>query len=151
MIGYEWTSTKFFHCLFYQFFTVLSLIYYGMMVIGISPNLQVSFVISGALYTTWNRFTGFVIPQKRIAIWWRWFAWISPISWGFNGLATSLYGDVKNKLDSGETVAEFIKDYFGFRHDLFLLWVVCLALIGSCVFFVSLFVASLKILNFQKR
>lgn len=75
---------------------------------------------------------------QRIAIWWRWFAWISPISWGFNGLATSLYGDVKNKLDSGETVAEFIKDYFGFRHDLFLLWVVCLALIGSCVFFVSL-------------
>ncbi|KAK4604283.1 hypothetical protein RGQ29_012685 [Quercus rubra] len=149
MIGYEWTSTKFFHYLFYQFFTVLSLIYYGMMVIGISPNLQVSFVISGALYTTWNLFTGFVIPQKRIAIWWRWFAWISPVSWGFNGLATSLYGDVKNKLDSGETVAEFIKDYFGFRHDL--LWVVCLALIGSCVFFVPLFVASLKILNFQKR
>lgn len=88
---------------------------------------------------------------QRIAIWWRWFAWISPISWGFNGLATSLYGDVKNKLDSGETVAEFIKDYFGFRHDLFLLWVVCLALIGSCVFFVSLFVGSLKILSFQKR
>uniref|UniRef100_A0A7N2KZZ9 ABC transporter domain-containing protein n=1 Tax=Quercus lobata TaxID=97700 RepID=A0A7N2KZZ9_QUELO len=120
MIGYEWT-TKFFHYLFYQFFIVLSLIYYGMMVIGISPNLQVSFVISGALYTTWNLFTGFVIPQKRIAIWWRWFAWISPISWGFNGLATSLYGEVKNKLDSGKTVAEFIKDYFGFRHDL--LWV----------------------------
>nr|POE58781.1 abc transporter g family member 36 [Quercus suber] len=66
MIGYEWTSTKFFHYLLYQFFTVLSLIYYGMMVIGISPNLQVSFVISGALYTTWNLFTGFVIPQKAV-------------------------------------------------------------------------------------
>lgn len=86
---------------------------------------------------------------KKLTKLWRWFAWISPVSWGFNGLATSLYGDVKNKLDSGETVAEFIKDYFGFRHDL--LWVVCLALIGSCVFFVPLFVASLKILNFQKR
>lgn len=149
MIGYEWTAIKFFQYLFALFMTILSMVYYGMLAIGISPSLEYSFLLSGALHSTWNLFTGFVIPLTRIATWWRWFFWISPISWGFYGLAASQYGDIHTKLDTGETVAGFLKDYFGFRHDF--MWVVCLALIGSCVFFASLFVVSLKVFNFQKR
>ncbi|GLT73000.1 hypothetical protein SLA2020_448900 [Shorea laevis] len=149
MIDYEWTATKYFQNMFFMFITILYHIYYGMMVMGVSPNKQVSSIVSGIFYSTWNLFTGFVIPRTRIAVWWRWYAWVSPVSWSFYGLATSQYGDIKTKLETGETVAEFIRDYFGFRYDF--LWVVSLALIGFCVFFVSVFAVSLKALNFQKR
>lgn len=64
-------------------------------------------------------------------------------------MATSQYGDVHTKLDSGETVAEFLRDYFGFRYDF--LWVVSLALVGFTVLFASVFAYSMKALNFQKR
>jgi hypothetical protein len=82
-------------------------------------------------------------------VWWRWYVWVSPVSWSFYGLTTSQYGDINTKLDTGETVAEFIRDYFGFKYDF--LWVVSLTLIGFCVLFVSVFAVSLKALNFQKR
>jgi len=54
-----------------------------------------------------------------------------------------------NKFDSGETVAEYLRDYFDFRYDF--LWVVSVVLIGFVLLFLSVYVYAMKALNFQKR
>lgn len=59
------------------------------------------------------------------------------------------YGDVETRLDTGEKVLEFMKNYYGYECDF--LWVVSLALIGFSSFFVFIYAFSVKILNFQKR
>lgn len=74
---------------------------------------------------------------------------MSPVSWSFYGLAVSQYGDVHTKLDSGETVADYMRSYFGFRHEFLL--EVCLIIIGFTFFFVLVYAYSMRALNFQKR
>lgn len=64
-------------------------------------------------------------------------------------MAVSQYGDVQSKLDSGETVSEFLRDYLGFRHDF--LPVAALALIAFTLFFAFIYTFSLKFLNFLRR
>ncbi|KAF8034418.1 hypothetical protein BT93_C0656 [Corymbia citriodora subsp. variegata] len=87
--------------------------------------------------------------MMRIAVWLRWYTWICPFSWTMYGMVTAQYGDVHSKFDSGETAAEYLGDYFGFRYDF--LWVVSVVLIGFVLLFVSVYVYAMKALNFQKR
>ncbi|XP_022756464.1 ABC transporter G family member 38 isoform X2 [Durio zibethinus] len=149
MMGFQWTVSKFFLNTFFMFITVLLFIYYGIMIVAVSPNQAAAAVLSGIFYTMWNLFSGFIIPRPRIIVWWRWYAWVCPVSWSLWGMATSQYGDLQTKLESGETVAQFMDDYFGFRHDW--LWIVSLVLIGFTLLFASVFAFSMKFLNFQKR
>ncbi|GMI89506.1 ATP-binding cassette G38, pleiotropic drug resistance 10 [Hibiscus trionum] len=149
MMGFQWTASKFFLNTFFMFITVLLYIYYGIMVVSASPNQAAAAVLSGVFYTTWNLFSGFIIPRPRIIKWWRWYAWLCPVSWSLWGMSSSQYGDLQSKLDTGETVAQFLVDYFGFRHDW--LWLVSVVLIGFTLTFASVFAFSMKFLNFQKR
>ncbi|XWS26922.1 hypothetical protein CRYUN_Cryun26dG0071800 [Craigia yunnanensis] len=149
MMGFEWTVSKFFLNTFFMFITVLLFIYYGIMVVAVSPNQAAAAVLSSVFYTMWNLFSGFIIPRPKIIIWWRWYAWVCPVSWSLWGMATSQYGDLHTMLESGETLAQFMDDYFGFRHDW--LWIVSLVLIGFTLLFASVFAFSMKFLNFQKR
>ena len=82
-------------------------------------------------------------------MWWRWYYWLSPVAWTLNGMVTSQFGDLDNMLESGQTVKEFIRSYFGYRHDL--LWVVAVVVIGFDVFFALMFGVGIKVLNFQRR
>lgn len=177
MMGYEWTASKFFLNFFFMFITILYFIYYGMMVIAVSPNQATAAVLSGLFYSVWNLFTGFVIPRtvncslhcfvhnsqllsfnswdtlmvwmQRISVWWRWYAWICPVSWSLYGMVTSQYADIQTKVETGETVAEFIEQYYGFKYEF--LWVVSFALVGFTLLFILVFVYSTKYLNFQRR
>ncbi|XP_038878639.1 ABC transporter G family member 38 isoform X2 [Benincasa hispida] len=149
MMGYEWTASKFFLNFFFMFITILYFIYYGMMVIAVSPNQATAAVLSGLFYSIWNLFTGFVIPRTRISVWLRWYAWICPVSWSLYGLVTSQYADIQTKVETGETVAEFIEQYYGFRYEF--LWMVSVALVGFTLLFILVFVYSTKCLNFQRR
>lgn len=90
-----------------------------------------------------------VFVAQRIPIWWRWFYWVCPVSWTLYGLLTSQFGDIKDTLDSGETVEDFMKDYFGYRKDF--LGVVAVVHVGISVLFGFIFAFSIKALNFQKR
>lgn len=65
------------------------------------------------------------------------------------GLIVSQFGDLQTKLESGETVAEYLRDYLGYRYDF--LWVASLAVIGFALLFVLVFAFSMKCFNFQKR
>ncbi|GAB4842033.1 transcription factor [Ancistrocladus abbreviatus] len=150
MIGFEWTIAKFFWYLFFMYFTLLYFTFYGMMSVAITPNHHIASIISAAFYSIWNLFSGFIIPRTRIPIWWRWYYWICPISWTLYGLVTSQFGDVQVVLtDQNVTVEQFIRDYFGFRHDF--LGAVAGVIVGFSVLFAFIFAFSIKVFNFQKR
>ncbi|KAG8375490.1 hypothetical protein BUALT_Bualt10G0105300 [Buddleja alternifolia] len=149
MIGFEWTVAKFFWYLFFMYFTLLYFTFYGMMTVAVTPNHNIAAIVSSAFYAIWNLFSGFIIPKTRIPIWWRWYYYLSPISWTLYGLVASQFGDIKAELDNNQTVEEFVRSYFGFRHDF--VGYVALIIIGISVLFGFIFAFSIKVFNFQKR
>ncbi|XP_039166274.1 pleiotropic drug resistance protein 1 isoform X4 [Eucalyptus grandis] len=149
MIGFEWTASKFFWYIFCMFFTLLFFTLYGMMSVAVTPNHNIATIIASAFFAIWNLFSGFIVPHTRIPVWWRWYSWTCPIFWTLYGLVASQFGDVKDVLDSGETVEEFVRSYFGFRHDF--LGVVAIVLVGLSLLSGFIFAFSTKAFNFQKR
>ncbi|KAI3918978.1 hypothetical protein MKW98_017426 [Papaver atlanticum] len=149
MIGFEWTTEKFFWNLFFTFFSLLYFTYYGMMTVAITPNSDIAAIISSAFYGVWSLFCGFVIPRPRIAIWWRWYYWACPVAWSLYGLVITQYGDIQTKLESQETVEEFLNSYFGFKNSF--LPIVAVVIVGINVFFAFVFAYAIRTLNFQKR
>ncbi|KAJ8618442.1 hypothetical protein MRB53_014628 [Persea americana] len=149
MIAFDWTAAKFFWYMFLMFFTLLYFTFYGMMAVGMSPNYEVAAIVSTAFYAIWNIFAGFIIPRPRIPVWWRWCYWACPMSWTLYGLFASQFGDIQEPMESGETVANFLRMYFGFRHDY--LGVVSAVVIGFAVLFAIVFAFSIKVFNFQRR
>lgn len=65
------------------------------------------------------------------------------------GLVASQFGDIKDKLESDETVEDFLRSYFGYRHDF--LGVVAIVIVGITVLFGFTFAYSIRTFNFQKR
>ncbi|XP_061973701.1 pleiotropic drug resistance protein 1-like [Populus nigra] len=149
MIGFGWTISKFFWYLYFMYFTLLYFTFYGMMAVAVSPNHQIASVISAAFYGIWNVFSGFVIPRSRMPVWWRWYSWICPVFWTLYGLVASQFGDMKDRLETGETVEQFVTIYLDFKHDF--LGVVAAVILGFTVLFAITFAISIKLFNFQRR
>ncbi|XWS16998.1 hypothetical protein CRYUN_Cryun33cG0029800 [Craigia yunnanensis] len=149
MIGFEWTADKFFWYLFFMYFTFLYFTFYGMMTVAVTPNHNIAAIVSSAFFSLWNLFSGFIVPRTRIPVWWRWYYWVCPISWTLYGLIASQYGDIKDTFESGETVEQFVRNYFDFRHEF--VGVVAIVVVGVCVLFGFMFAFSIKAFNFQKR
>ncbi|XP_042413622.1 ABC transporter G family member 36-like isoform X1 [Zingiber officinale] len=149
MIGFEWTAAKFFWYLFFMYFTLLYFTFYGMMAVGLTPNHHIASIVSAAFYALWNLFSGFLIPRPQIPIWWRWYYWMCPVAWTLYGLVVSQFGDVHENLEDGPSVSEFVRSYFGFRHNF--LGVVATVIVAFPVLFAFLFGFSIKMLNFQRR
>ncbi|KAK8936591.1 Pleiotropic drug resistance protein 3 [Platanthera zijinensis] len=149
MIGFEKTATKILWYLFFMFFTFLYFTYYGMMAVGFTPNYNIASIVSAAFYGLWNLFSGFIIPRPRMPIWWKWYFWACPVSWTLYGLVASQFGDVQDKLETGETASQFVRSYFGFRHDF--LGAVAVVVVGFAVLFAFMFGLAIKVLNFQRR
>ncbi|KAL0010559.1 hypothetical protein SO802_005667 [Lithocarpus litseifolius] len=149
LIGFEWTAAKFFWYLFFTYFSLLYFTFYGMMAVAVTPNHHISSIISSAFFSIWNLFSGFIVPRPRIPIWWRWYSWACPLAWTLYGLVASQFGDKKDMLDTGETVEDFVRDYFGFNHDF--LGVVATVVVGFAILFAFIFAVSIKVFNFQRR
>ncbi|XP_058074641.1 ABC transporter G family member 39-like [Magnolia sinica] len=150
MIGFDWTVAKFLWYLFFMFFTLLYFTFYGMMAVGMTPNHDIAAIVSSAFYAIWNLFAGFLIPRPRIPVWWRWYYWACPIAWTLYGLVASQFGDIDTVMsDTGESVSDFVRTYFGFKHDF--LGAVAGGVIGFTVLFAFIFALSIKVLNFQRR
>nr|XP_043627466.1 pleiotropic drug resistance protein 1-like isoform X8 [Erigeron canadensis] len=149
MIGFEWTAVKFLWFLFFMYFTFLYFTFYGMMTVAVTPNHNFAAIISSAFYAIWNLFSGFIVPRTRIPIWWRWYYYICPIAWTLYGLVASQFGDITDRLDTGETVADFVHDFFGFEFDF--VKYVAVIIVGFTVLFGFIFAYSIKAFNFQKR
>ncbi|KAL0010567.1 hypothetical protein SO802_005675 [Lithocarpus litseifolius] len=149
LIGFEWTAAKFFWYIFFMYTSLLYFTFYGMMAVAVTPNQDTSSTISSAFLAIWNIFSGFIIPHTRIPIWWRWYSWACPFFWTLYGLVASQFGDKKDMLDIGETVEDFVRDYFGFNHDF--LGVVAIVNVGFVIVFAFTFAVSIKVFNFQRR
>ncbi|XP_059459725.1 pleiotropic drug resistance protein 1-like [Corylus avellana] len=149
MMGFEWTASKFLWYLFFMYFTILYFTFYGMMTMAITPNHNIAAIVSSAFYAIWNVFSGFIVPQTRIPMWWRWYYWACPVAWTLYGLVASQYGDVEDMLESGETVKDFLRSYFGYTTDF--LGVVAVVIVWIPLFFGFIFALSIKALNFQKK
>ncbi|KAI4350302.1 hypothetical protein L6164_004770 [Bauhinia variegata] len=149
MIGFEWTVTKVFWYIFFMYFTFLYFTFYGMMSVAMTPNQHISSIVSSAFYSTWNVFSGFLVPRPRIPVWWRWYYWANPMAWSLYGLVGSQFGDVKDNLNTGTRVEDFVRDYFGYRHNF--LGVVAAVVVGFAAVFAFTFALSIKIFTFQRR
>ncbi|XP_050220411.1 pleiotropic drug resistance protein 3-like [Mercurialis annua] len=151
-IGYEWSASKLFWYFYATFCTFLYFVYMGMLLVSLTPNLQVASILSTAVYTILNLFSGFLMPGKKIPKWWIWCYYLCPTAWSLNGLLTSQYGDIDKKIvifGELKTVGSFLEDYYGFRHDR--LGLVAVVLMAFPVVFASLFAYCVGKLNFQKR
>ncbi|GAV68071.1 ABC_tran domain-containing protein/ABC2_membrane domain-containing protein/PDR_assoc domain-containing protein [Cephalotus follicularis] len=148
-IGFQWTATKFFWYIFFMYFTLLYFTLYGMMTVAVSPNHSIAGIISTSFIMVWLLFSGFFIPRPRAPVWWRWYFWANPMYWTLYGLVVTQYGDVEDKLDTGETVKDFIRDYFGYRNDF--VGIVAAVHIAFVLIFGITFAYSIKAFNFQKR
>ncbi|XP_039117320.1 ABC transporter G family member 44-like [Dioscorea cayenensis subsp. rotundata] len=150
MIGFEWTAAKFFWYLFFMYFTLLYFTFYGMMAVGLTPNYNVASIVSSAFYGIWNLFSGFIIPRPRMPVWWRWYFWACPVSWTLYGLVASQFGDLTTTFENSDIrVNQFLKSYFGFRHDF--LGVVAVMVVVFTLLFAVLFSLAIRTLNFQRR
>ena len=178
MMGFEWSAMKFFQEYLFMLLSLLYFTYFGMMVSSITPNQETCSILASFVFSLWNLFAGFAIPKKvitnptslkwtrerfeynydidynfdvqRIPVWWRWYTWVCPVSWSMNGLVSCEYGDnTESKLESGETVTQFLMDYFGYKYEL--LGIVIAVLVGFNLLFIFLHCFSTKMFNFQKR
>ncbi|CAD6336212.1 unnamed protein product [Miscanthus lutarioriparius] len=140
MMGFKWTVAKFFWNLFFMYFTLLYFTFCGMMAIGLTQNPNVASIVSAAFHATWNLFSGFLIPQTKIPIWWRWYYWLCPVAWSLYGMVVSQYGD---------DVANFVRDYLGFDHSF--LGVVAAGVVAFGLLFALLFGVAIMKLNFQRK
>lgn len=65
-------------------------------------------------------------------------------------MVVSQFGDIQVVMtDTNTTVAQFVTDYFGYKHDF--LGAVAGGIIGFAVLFAFIFALSIKVLNFQNR
>ncbi|KAL2338309.1 hypothetical protein Fmac_012755 [Flemingia macrophylla] len=153
MASFVWTVDRFIWYLFFMYFTMLYFTFYGMMTTAVTPNHNVAAIISAPFYMLWNLFSGFMIPHKRIPIWWRWYYWANPVAWSLYGLLTSQYGGDNHlvKLSNGNLmpISEVLKHVFGYRHDF--LCVTAIMVAGFCLFFAVIFAFAIKSFNFQRR
>ncbi|THU63952.1 hypothetical protein C4D60_Mb01t21280 [Musa balbisiana] len=151
-IGYYWTASKLFWFFYIMLCTLLYYVYLGMLLVSLTPNVQVASIMASVCYTLFNLFSGFIVPGPQIPKWWIWLYYLNPMSWTLNGLFSSQYGDVqKEMMVFGETksIASFLKDYFGFHHNLF--GVVAGVLLAFPFIYATLFAYFIGKLNFQTR
>ncbi|KAE8717807.1 ABC transporter G family member 37 [Hibiscus syriacus] len=126
MIGYYWSANKVLWSFYTIWCSVLCFTYLGMMIVSITPNVQVAFIVSSFATSTMNLFSGYYLPVP--------------------------YGDIDKEIQAlGETmtVSAFIEDYFGYHHKY--LGSVAVVLIIFPVALASLFAFFTGKLNFQRR
>lgn len=61
-IGYYWSASKVFWYLYISFCTFLYFVYLGMLLMAVSSALEVASILSAAVYTLLNLFSGYLIP-----------------------------------------------------------------------------------------
>lgn len=64
-------------------------------------------------------------------------------------MVASQFGDIKAEIETNETVEEFVRRYFEFRHEY--VGYVAIVVIGISVLFGFIFAFSIRTFNFQKR
>ncbi|KAI8027821.1 Pleiotropic drug resistance protein 3 [Camellia lanceoleosa] len=111
----------------------------------------ITYPMIGYYWSAYKVFGTFT-PCFQIPKWWIWLYYINPTAWTLNGMLTSQYGDIDQKIKvfgETKTVTAFLTDYFGYRHDH--LPIVAVMLLIYPIVFASLFAFCIGKLNFQRR
>ncbi|KAJ6940744.1 hypothetical protein NC651_006771 [Populus alba x Populus x berolinensis] len=150
-INFYWSAYKVFWYFYSMFCSLLYFNYLGLLLVSLTPNVQMASIWASFVYTTTNLFSGFLVPEPIMPGWWAWGYWICPTSWSLKGLLTSQYGDIEEEITAfGErkSISSFLRSYFGYKHDD--LGVVAIVLLAFPVFFALAFAITIAKLNFQK-
>ena len=127
-MGYYSSAYKIIWSFYGMFCNLLYFTYLGMLVVSLTPNIQLAAIVTSSSYTILNLFSGFIIPRpvsfstlklpcfipsvislhiltskmfvflQHIPKWWLWLYYICPTSWVLNGMLTSQYGDIKKEI-----------------------------------------------------
>jgi ABC-type multidrug transport system permease subunit len=62
MIGYALEAAKFFWLIYTMFCTLLYFVYFGMMMVSLTPNIQVASILTSLFYTIQNLMSGYTVP-----------------------------------------------------------------------------------------
>ncbi|KAJ6324763.1 hypothetical protein OIU76_011955 [Salix suchowensis] len=151
-IGYYWSASKVFWYFYATFCTFLYFVFLGMLLVSMTPSVEIASILSTTVYTLFSLFSGFLLPGKKIPMWWIWCYYLSPTSWSLNVFLTSQYGDIDKEIfifGKLKTVSSFLEDFYGFRHDH--LGMVAVALGAFPIAFALLFAYFIGKSNFQRR
>ncbi|KAJ6312250.1 hypothetical protein OIU77_013900 [Salix suchowensis] len=64
-IGYYWSASKVFWYFYATFCTFLYFVFLGMLLVSITPSVEVASILSTTIYTILNLFSGFLLPGKE--------------------------------------------------------------------------------------
>ncbi|KAF8682044.1 hypothetical protein HU200_045504 [Digitaria exilis] len=151
-IGYYWTAYKLLWFFYTTFCSVLSYVYVGLVLVSITPNVQVASILGQFFNTMQTLFSGFILPAPQFPKWWIWLYYLAPTSWALNSLMTSQYGNIDKEVQAfGErkTVAVFLNEYFGFHQDR--LGIAVAVITAFPIVLIALYCLSVEKMNFQKR
>ncbi|XP_020247135.1 ABC transporter G family member 41-like isoform X2 [Asparagus officinalis] len=62
-IGFYWSAYKFLWFFFTMFCTLLYFVYLGMLIVSLTPNVQVASILQSPCYALLNLFSGFMVPS----------------------------------------------------------------------------------------
>jgi hypothetical protein len=151
-IGFYWSINKVFCYTYTMFCTMLYFTYLGLLLVALTPNIQVASILASFCYNIMNLFSGFLIPQPNIPKWWIWFYWICPAAWSLQGFITSQYGDIEKEIivfGEQKAINAFLESYYGYHHHL--LGVIASVLVAVPLVFATGFAYAIAKLNFQRR
>ncbi|KAK3129218.1 hypothetical protein QOZ80_6BG0473910 [Eleusine coracana subsp. coracana] len=153
MVGFQLTITKFFWFVLYMVMSFMDYTLYGMMVVALTPNIEIAAGLSFLIFMIWNVFSGFIISRKMMPVWWRWMYWADPAAWTVYGLLFSQLGDRMEMIrvpgQPDQPVRQFLEEYMGLEDDYFSL--VTTLHIALSTLFGIVFYISIKYFKFQKR
>ncbi|KAI8541803.1 hypothetical protein RHMOL_Rhmol08G0090300 [Rhododendron molle] len=151
-IGFYWSISKVLWYMYMMFCTMLYFTYIGMLLVALTPKVQLASILASFCYTVTNLFAGFLVPGPNIPKWWVWFYWICPMSWSLEGILTSQYGDIEREISAfgrQKTLNAFLESYYGYH--LHHLGVAALVLFAFPLVFATCFAYAIAKLNFQRR
>ncbi|KAL9684788.1 hypothetical protein QQ045_022229 [Rhodiola kirilowii] len=154
MMNFEWQVGKLLWFFFFIYMSFVGFTLYGMLMVALTPGVQIAAICMGFFLSFWNLFSGFLIPRPQIPLWWRWYYWANPVSWTLYGLVTSQVADKDAPLTipgvlQPTTVTVFLKESMGFEYSF--LPAVAAAHLGFVILFFLVFAYGIKFLNFQRR
>ncbi|KAF9674339.1 hypothetical protein SADUNF_Sadunf10G0117000 [Salix dunnii] len=97
-IGYYWSAAKVFWYFYATFCTFLYFVFLGILLVSMTPSVEVASILSTTIYTLFSLFSGFLLPGKKIPMWWIWCYYLCPTSWSLNVFLTSQYGDIDKEI-----------------------------------------------------
>ncbi|KAA6418150.1 MAG: ATP-binding cassette transporter [Trebouxia sp. A1-2] len=154
MIYFYIDAAKFFWYFFFVFLNLLFFTSWGIIAVALTPNIQVSAVLSSGVYTFWLIWGGFIVPRPQIHGWWIWYYFLDPLAYTIWGLIGSQLSDVSDVTILSQTgmsmpLDQYMTTTYKFRHPFIG------AAAGILIAFIVLFhvatAFALRKLNYLKR